>query len=673
MKKGLKITLIIIGALLLLIFIATLLISPIAKSYVNNHGEELVGRKIHVDDLKVNLYSGHVGINGLSLYEDNGSDKFATFDTLDVKVRLFNLIKHEVYVKHVSLSGLDVNLLQNGKRFNFTSIIEHFPKDTTKVEDTTPSDWIINLHNIALRDGHIYYADQQRSSHWDLKNLNIIVPDFCIGGTQASDADLSLALADGGTLNANADYNTNSNDFAVTLDLEQFAMQQVKPYLVDMMNLGQLDGRINANVNVVGNLDNIMDMVVKGSVDINNVDVEDDNGRSLLKTNHIAVVVNKIVLSNNLYDIASLSIEGLTSRYDTYADGKNNFSHLMKPKSAKPSEVDSSFEVQTSSPKKQSPMNLTVGKVDCKDLTFTYADHTLPEPFDFTLTNISIQSDNLKLQGENSAKIFAALPHGGHAAIRWTGNITQWKESQHLNLAIKNLHLTDLSPYLLAYLGQPFTEGTFSFTSTNHITHSNLNGQNHLDIFKASVGDRRKDIDAKMRLPLKAALFILKDKDDKILFDVPISGNIDSPEFNYMKLVWKTLGNLIVKVATSPFKALGNALGFDSDKLQYIPIDPSQHDFTSEQYYQLEQIADLINKTPDLRFILEQQLLPDTEEQFLQFAPKRNEILMRHMEQLGVPKDRIIVRNAPDTLTPLRNGYSVTTQLIDPIDTTTQP
>ena len=84
MKKWLKITLIIICSILLLLFIALSLVSPVAKSYVNRHGKELVGRKINVEKLRVNALRGRVRIYDLTLYEEDDATAFFSLDTFDV-------------------------------------------------------------------------------------------------------------------------------------------------------------------------------------------------------------------------------------------------------------------------------------------------------------------------------------------------------------------------------------------------------------------------------------------------------------------------------------------------------------------------------------------------------------------------------------------------------------
>ena len=670
MKKGFKITLIIVGSLLGLILLATLLISPIAKNYVNNHGKELLGRNIHVEGLHVNVYTGHVAIHDLALYEEDDTTEFAGFDTLDVGVKLLKLLGSEVYVKHVTLSGFDVNVIQNGTRFNFTSLIEHFQSDEPKAEDTTASVWKLNFHDIAIRNSEVHYADLQRRSHWDLDDLNLLVPDFCIGGEDATKGGLSVALGKEGHLNADVEYDAKSNDFVATVGLKRFALDQVKPYLEDVVSLGEVKGYLGADLTAKGNLNNIMGLIVKGSVAIDGLSATDGEKTQLGSCRRIAVKVNKVDLAENNFDIASLDIDGLEGRFDNYPT-RNTFSHLMpakKPQNIEPtdqqidkSEVKSQkskVKSQKSQPsdqkskvksQKSKAMKVAVGRVDIKNTQFTYGDHTLPDPFVFPVKDIAIHAENVHLQGENNATINALLPNGGSANIRWKGNITDWKQNQEIFIKIRNLKLTELSPYLVAYLGQPFTDGSFSFTSFNRIKNSELDGKNKIDIYKADVGKRRNDVEAKMHLPLKAALYILKDKDDKIMLDVPVSGNIDKPEFNYMKLVWKTLGNLIVKVATSPIRALGDAMGLTHNDLDFIALDSMQFDFTSEQYYRFDELGQMLEREPLLNIAFHQQVKPAKDERMAKMIAHRNELLLKHFAELGFGGDRISADTQSDS------------------------
>jgi len=602
MNKILKIIVIVVSSLVALLLLVSLFVSPVAKGYVNKHGKELIGREIHVERLRANIWTGRVRINELVVFEEDDSTAFFSFDTLDVSVKLRKLLGQEVYLRHITLAAPHVRIIQANDRFNFTSIIDHFASDEEEPDDdTTSSPWRLGFYNIRLVDGEVYYADRARQSDWDLKNLNLKVPGVYFDGEEDTDAGLELQLADGGTLAIDASLNLDNNNFDVAVGLEQFAVSNVKAYLTDVMQVERVDGQLNAHLHALGNLSDFLKMNIDGDVKLAAVDIRDANDQEVLRVGDLTVDVGRINIDENVYDVNSVTINGLSSHFDLYKDG-SNFSRLFAAANTETDadgaesaeEADEAAAADTSSaPAPQGkPMQLRVGHVAINDAQFTYNDFTLPDPFSFPVKKLNVKAENISLSGDNSAKIFAQLPNGGMALINWKGRLDDWKRSQRLSLNIKNLHLADLSPYTVAYLGHPFTDGTFSFTSENTITNSMLNGNNKLDLFKPEVGEKRKEVDAQVNIPLKAALYVLKDKDDKVQMELPISGNIDSPDFNYMKLVWKTLGNLLVKVGTSPFRAVSKAMGISGD-FELIAFDPLQVDITSEQYDVMAKISDV--------------------------------------------------------------------------------
>lgn len=665
MNKVLKIILIVLSSIVALFILISLLVSPIAKGYVNKHGEDLIGRKINVDKLKVNVYTGTVKIYDLAVYEDDKVSEFLSFDTLDVSVKLRKLITKEVYVRHLILTDLDVNVLQNGDKFNFTSIIDHFAPDPDKEEDTTSSNWAMGFYNIRLSHWKVYYADLQKGSEWKLKDVNIEVPGVYFSGEEQTEAGVTLALADGGTLNTALKYTMETNDFDVDLKLDQFAISNVKAYLADFMNVGSVKGTLAADIHAKGNLSQIMNMVINGGLTLSGADIKDNQGADVLACSNLGVVVNKIMLADNLFDIASVTVADLSSRFDLYNNG-SNFSRLFDVK--KPAEevvaedvIEDQFRDSSATANESKPMKLNIGQFRLNNASFVYSDHTLPDPFTFPVTKIRAEADNLSLSGDNALKLFAMLPHGGHAIVDWKGSLDDIKRHQDLRLNIKNVQLQDLSPYMVKYLAQPFTNGVFSFTSMNSINHSELKGDNHIDIYKPEVGKRRKDVDSALHIPLKAALYVLKDKDDKVKIDLPISGNIDNPEFSYMKLVWKTLGNLLVKVATSPARGIADALGLSNNDLEFLPFDATQRGFTSEQYYVMDQLAQVAGYDSNVVITMEQQIASSENDSTMNLAEGRNMMVRRHMEEIGVPARQLKVTTSSQR--GKKTGYAISSEI----------
>lgn len=672
MKKALKITRIAIITLLVLIvalvLFGTLFGGCVAKNYVNTHGQDLIGRQVQVDHVGLNLFTGRVAIHDLAIMEDNASDRFAGFDTLDVSVSLLRLLGQTVYLRHITLSGLNVSIVQDSNQMNFQSIIDHFAKDSTEAEpaDTTPSNWVVSLHKIHLTHGSADYTDLRRMAHSGFHNLNIFVPDFVIGGKEKTDAGLTVQLTKGGTLKADATWNAQTQDFTADLFLSDLLLDQLKDFNMNPDFVQEIKGALGLTAHVSGNLKHALDMNISGKVDVDNLDLIDSASTSLASLNHLGVDLNKMVLSQNLFDINSIVLDGLNLHYELFADSTNTLSRIFSKAQevtdttlaeAVPETVSDSVTVDTTL--QSIPLQLRLGHIDLNHINFTFADHTLPDPFEFPVTDLRLTADNITTSGNNNAKVFANLPEGGVLLVDWKGNISDWKLNQSLRLDVRNLHLTSLSPYMVAYFALPFTDGIFSFSSLNTIQNSQLNGKNKIDIYKPTLGERRNDVKPQLKLPVKAALYILKDKDDKVILDVPIKGNVDNPEFNYMKLVWKTLGNLVVKVATSPVRMLGN-LGGSNDNELFITIDHHEPDFTSEQFYQIDQVAGVAKMDTSYRMLLQLHTRPTDDSIALRNQKIRNKLLQKHLSDLGVPKKQYQIIHLHPSDTVKEEGYSVT-------------
>lgn len=107
---------------------------------------------------------------------------------------------------------------------------------------------------------------------------------------------------------------------------------------------------------------------------------------------------------------------------------------------------------------------------------------------------------------------------------------------------------------------------------------------------------------------MKAGLYIFKDRKDRIKIDLPVTGKVNSPKFSYWHIAFKTLGNLLVKVALSPMSFIAQQLGIASDGLDKMDIDAQQRDFTTEQYTTLKTLADIIKQKPGLVLQLTQNI-----------------------------------------------------------------
>jgi hypothetical protein len=607
MKKGLKILIIVLASILGLILAIAILISPIAKSYIQKNDKELLGREVTMDKFRLNIFTGSLSIDSLNVYEKDDKNKFISINEFKFNMKIYPLLAKKFVVQRVLLSGADINIYQKGSEFNFDDIIKKFSSEDTikETKDTTASDWEIALNNIEINKTDITYKDLEINTNWGLYDFALKIPAMYFSN-KSSDIGINLKFKNGGSLALNAKYNMHTTNYILNIALQNFSLSNVLPYLQQSMNISQVAGLLSTKLNISGDFNHIMDFKLKGDVGANNFSLIDDKQRNVVSMNKLDVSIDEISLSKNKYHINLVKIDALTSQFDLYKDSTNNFSFLMKPSPQEPNK--DSVAVDTTKTQPSKTMDLIIKELLVENSSFIFNDQSIQKPLSYPIENINIKSNNFTLDKENQLELTATLSKTGKVNVKWQG-YADGIANHNLMLIINNLNLNDFTPYSLEYFARPLSKGNLTFTSQNIIKDYNLKGTNKVDIYKCEVGNKDNQVKAEYgNVPLKLGLYVLKDRKDKIILDLPVKGNVKSPEFSYKKLIFKTLINLLVKVATSPISLVAEQLGYDPEALSNIPIEPMDREFTSEQFEKFKQLSEISNAKPELILTLTQEI-----------------------------------------------------------------
>jgi hypothetical protein len=120
-----------------------------------------------------------------------------------------------------------------------------------------------------------------------------------------------------------------------------------------------------------------------------------------------------------------------------------------------------------------------------------------------------------------------------------------------------------------------------------------LLGKNRFVIRKIKLGEEVSDFKG-MKLPIGLAIAVLEDSDGMIDINIPIKGNVDSPEFSVGHLVWQALRNVLASIVTAPFRALASLFG--EEGLDGIYTAPGESVITPPEQEKLEKVAKLLEK-----------------------------------------------------------------------------
>lgn len=652
MKKVLIIISIVIASLAILV-IAGLKIAPmVARSYIVNNSEDLIGRKVAIESISLNPFNFTLEIDSLAVYEKDGETPFVSFDKFRVNADPLRMLTGTVAVSEIYLKGLYTRVLQHGDRFNFTDILEFLAKgDTTSTDsiamaaDSVAADsagmvnaaeiaeglpFNISVENIMFEKGNIIYQDTKIGSKIHLQDFSLNIPAVYLSNKQ-TDVGLSLKFADGGDLNVKVEANAATNDFNLNVALKDFALACAKPYLNDFINYKDFKGSLSVDMNIAGNLNDILSSNIKGTVSVDGIELTETSGKSL-GVNHVGVGIARANINENSYHVDSVVVDGAFAHLDLYKNGKTNIDVLLKKGSADEPDsaqlaadqqlvlggtdslaVDST--TQKSEDESKEPAKKLKAKIDrliVQNTKVSATDHSITKPFNYTVSAISVNGSNINFDTPCAINVSAAFPEGGKLTVKYKGALNNLG-TMDAYISVKNLALKYFSNYSHHYTGYPLSAGTLAFASENKIKNFELDSKNTIDIYNIDVGDKDPNSDPEFTVPMKVGLYILKDKDDKIQFDIPVHGNMKDPQFSIGKIIWKTVMNLLIKVAISPLKIVGNlaatgagAMGLDLGKNDEVIIDATSATFTSEQYAKASKMTEALSKDKNLKLIFTQ-------------------------------------------------------------------
>lgn len=642
-KRLLKVVLWVVIIVALVMIVAILSCGRIAKWYLEKHSKELTGRIITVERITMNPLFGTAKIKDLKVLEANDKDLFLGFGELDYRMNLLGLMHKKFKMRRLHIDNMDLNILQTGKSFNFDDLITRFSSDSSAKKETDPG-WTVDLNNIKISDSRMRYKDLEVGSNFGFNRMNVEIPRIYLTGKD-TDAGIQLHFEDGGSLGCRLSYNMDHSRYNLDLNISGFGIDGILPYLQQYMNVSKCEGLLSMNVNINGDTEHITEAKVKGTVDVVKSEVVDDQGRMIFAADSVGANILELSTAGRITHLAYLNIVGPQSQYIIYKDSTDNFSYLMKSTPEIAEEPDAVEEVQEDVKK----MILKVDRLRIAGGKVGYEDNLMKGGFKYSLSEISAFCNDFQLDKMNRIIGRAVLGKAGKVALDWTTDFKSMR-NMHLKLTARNVDITDFTPYSLVYVGNEIENGVLQIESDNTVTDNKLNGENKIEVYKPKVS-KRKNKKPVYKVPVRLGVYVLTDKEGMMKVSLPVSGDLDNPQFSYRKILFKALMNLFVKVASAPITAIGSLFSSD-EPLDHIDIDVTEPDFDTKQYTQLTELVEAVKEKDELkyqfnqRFNLEQAVKdhPDfTEDKLLTLAKLRNENLEKFLKRMNVKSSQITV------------------------------
>jgi hypothetical protein len=469
--------------------------------------------------------------------------------------------------------------------------------------------WRISVKELTLENYGVALEDRTlvKPMHVNLEPINLNLKNLSNQKDSQAELILTLKVNQTGTVGVKGLIGINPVSMDISLQVARIALKSFQSYVDSVAQLelvtgtAGLDGKFQYRT--LGS--DGPEMRYKGSISIDGFEAVDRlHSEDFLKWK--SLLFNGLVLDiqPDKLSISEIVADQLYARVIIWPDSTLNLTGILSAQDGETTnDVDS--EAQASIP-------VTIDTVYIENASVNFSDLSLKPNFAMGIQGLNGTVKGLSSKSLARADVLLEGKVDKYAPVKIAGQINPLSEDVYTDLALflKNIELSTFTPYSGKFAGYAINKGKLSLDLKYKLSENLLVGENEIFMDQFTFGERIDSPDA-TTLPVRLAVALLKDREEKIDIDLPVRGDLNDPEFSYGRIVVSALVNLITKIVSSPFDMLAGLIGGDGEGLSFVEFEFGSAALGTEQIRKLEQLAKGLHKRPALR--LEIKGVADTE------------------------------------------------------------
>jgi len=478
--------------------------------------------------------------------------------------------------------------------------------DSPKTEPTAPGKpWQVLLKDVQLRDYKVHLADRSAKPEvtLDVTPLNVDLQNFDSLNGSPFNVKLDAGLGKQGKINADGVVNLAPVTAQLNVKTQDIDLRVAQSYINPFIRLELRSGMLGSDLKVNLKSTEPLALSVTGRAQVDQLHTLDT-----LKTRDFLKWQQVVVEGLNYQHGDSLSIDKVNlfqpyARFMINDDRTTNIDDLLIPQPA-----DSGAKTAAAKPAGNSkPLGIHIGGIVINDGSANFADFSLTPNFATAVQQLNGQIGTIDSRQAKPASVDVKGKVDRYAPVTIKGAVNPFDPMASLDIAtsFKRVELTTLTPYSGKFAGYRIRKGRLNLDLHYLITKGQLKAENKVVVEQLQLGEKVDSPDA-VSLPLKLAIALLKDVDGKISIELPVTGDLNNPQFSVMPIVWQTLRNLIVKAAAAPFKLIGGLVsGGGSEDLGTVSFAPGSSELNKDAEAALVKLSQALKERPALRLEIE--------------------------------------------------------------------
>ncbi len=543
--------------------------------------------------------------------------KIAAIEARDIAAELK---KRSVRVASLSTSDGELTLTRKADgSLELPNVAAASGAPPTATSAAPPAPWNVALAKLSLNGYGITVVDgaiKPVATH-RLTVASLEADGLSTDNGVSGNATAKLRLAKGGSLDATSTFALKPLMVKASIDARSIDLAPIRAYVTQFSTVALKSGAASAKgtATVQGEGD-AMRIAYAGTAEIANLATQDTvNKEDLVNWNSVRSSGIKLDYSSAAplrLAVAEVVVEKAYSRVVLTPAGKLNLQQL---KTATPEEPQGAAP-----PTPPRPREVRIDRITFVDSRLNFTDLFIKPNYTADVRELQGSVTGLSSEPASRATVDLKGSWDSSSPVIITGTVNPLRGDLFADIGARGekIELTKMSAYSARYAGYGIKEGRITIDVKYHVENGKMEGRNRILIDQLAFGDKVESPDA-TSLPVLFAVNLLKDANGRIDLELPISGSLEDPKFEFGALAGQVLATLFKKVVTSPFSLLAGALGGGNgggkggagDDLAFTEFEPGIADLSPAAEAKLQTLVKLLQDRPAIRLEISSRTDPD--------------------------------------------------------------
>ncbi len=574
----------------------------------------------HVDTsaapINLQLSDGKIVLSDFRLAAGGERDPIVSVPSLALEAIRLDLPKQELEIQTISLTGADVRTWMAPE-----GVIYPVPLFDPVAEDPAPTrqvsrparPWTVDVHKVAVTNTHVSFEDRRLKTPavLSIDDLTVTVDDLHSPSRRPLPITAKLRLNQQGSIESTGTVQLDPLQADLTMALSRIGLRHFQPYVDRSTHVDVKNGEFQMAGELRYRSRHESEPLLRytGQIGVQNLSLIDRaTQQEFLAWSTLELNKAALELAPTKVRIAEIALRQPSAKFMIAKDGSTNIARALRAPDQGAQQPSASPPVSAAAKKEASPaptpppIPITIDLVTLSKLSATFVDESIQPTVTTGIQDFGGTIQGLSSRQLSKAKVSLAGKVDKVAPITIQGQINPLTEDAFTNLTFlfQGLDLTAVSPYAGKYAGYPITKGKLSLDLKYQISKKQLVGENKVLVDQFTFGEKTESPDA-TGLPVRLAVALLKDRRGVIDIDMPVRGDLNEPDFRYGGVLLNALLNVITKVATSPFAALGGLVGGGGEDLQFVEFQAGAETLELAEQQKIESLAKALQERPALR------------------------------------------------------------------------